>query len=59
MRSILQRGDPGYEHNEGNDKRKGLVKPVKEVGFDQLVEDKGEKKADNREYESPRDPTRR
>jgi len=56
---MLQQSDPGYEHNEGNDERKRLVKPVKEVGFDQLVEDKREKKPDNRKYEAPRDPTSR
>jgi len=59
MRSILQQGDPGYERNEGNDERKRLVKPMQEIGFYPLVEDKREKKADNGKYESPHDPTSR
>ncbi len=58
-RSMLQRGDPGYEHNEGRDERQELVKPVQVVEIQQLVEDDGEKEADNRKCESPPDPSRR
>lgn len=58
-RLILQRGDPNNQHEEGADEREELVKLVQGAPIHQLVEDEGNKPAENREHKAPFEPTRR